>query len=261
MIAQINYVEDTGITPEFWNLASDRNTFEIESVAVDVEDGSLEGNAPTLEREGFALLRHSSSVGDLASPDAALDVYREELRVFVQQVTRADDVRMEQFSPVRRVRPNPDLDFDNCLPAGFAHSDCTKEGIEPMVAWAYGTNRPARPVKRMALFNLWRLLSPAPADVPLAVLDSRTLSKDDIIAGYSHFEDFALQSAFIKHNPAHRWVYYSQMTLDDILVFKQYDSEPDQPGVVAHSAFLAPCPNAVHRVSIEARAMASWFER
>lgn len=262
VIAGINYVEDTDQVPQFSNVDERLNKLPLINCSVKIEDASRSGREATLDREGFTLVTHASSVADPAADDAPLDIYRSELKRLLLELTGADDVRIEKFSPVRRVKPRADIDFHNCLPAGFAHSDCTAAGVDAMVEWAYGADRPDRPIRRMALYNLWRLLSPAPADMPLAVLDWRTLEEADVIPGYSHFNDFSLQSAFVRYNPQHRWVYYSRMRSDQILIFKQFDTATRQPCLVPHCAFAesGSARELVPRVSIEARAMASWFE-
>ena len=64
----------------------------------------------------------------------------------------------------------------------------------------------------------------------------------------------------MRHNPAHRWNYFSGMTRDEALVFKTNDSDPAEPHHIPHSAFDDPnCPaDVAPRASIEMRAVAYW---
>jgi hypothetical protein len=65
-----------------------------------------------------------------------------------------------------------------------------------------------------------------------------------------------LEAFLLRHNPAHRWIYYRDMQLDEVLIFRGYDNLGRRG--VPHSAFDDPrCPpSAAPRVSIEARAYA-----
>ena len=64
-----------------------------------------------------------------------------------------------------------------------------------------------------------------------------------------------------RYNPRHRWCYFPDMTLDEVLVFKTHDSEPGRPGHVPHSAFSDPTcsPGVAPRASTEMRGIAYWF--
>ena len=58
-----------------------------------------------------------------------------------------------------------------------------------------------------------------------------------------------------KYRPDHRWYYFSNMTPDELLVFKGYDSEGPHAMNAMHTAFDNPAagPHAIPRESIEAR--------
>jgi hypothetical protein len=57
-------------------------------------------------------------------------------------------------------------------------------------------------------------------------------------------------------------VYFSKLSSDELLVFKQYDSDKRFPVRVPHTAFLDPScpPDAEPRVSIESRCLLRWFD-
>jgi hypothetical protein len=62
----------------------------------------------------------------------------------------------------------------------------------------------------------------------------------------------------VHHNARHRWLYYRDMQLDEVLVFRGYDNYPTWRAGVPHSAFDdSTCPpGGPPRVSIEARVFA-----
>jgi hypothetical protein len=60
------------------------------------------------------------------------------------------------------------------------------------------------------------------------------------------------------YNPGHHWHYYRNTTIDEVIVFKAYDSDPSRARRVPHSAFTDPtCPADIPtRASVEARGLA-----
>lgn len=260
--AELNYLDDVDVRPQVYNEDFTRNILPLKPVRVMIEDVSAIAPPPELGKEGFALVPHRSVIHDLTGPDPAFEQYRAELKALLETLIDADYIEMANASPVRRSVPAHEADLDNGFPVPIVHGDITAQGVSHMLPWAY-KSAPARPVKRMALFNFWRLLSQGPTDTPLAVCDARTFAKDDIVAGDSHFltDGFTFEAVFVRSNPRHHWCYFSQMTRDDILIFKQFDSDPAFPSQVPHTAFSDPScpPGADPRISLESRAVAYWF--
>jgi hypothetical protein len=121
-------------------------------------------------------------------------------------------------------------------------------------------------VRRFAHYNIWRTFSPPPQDVPLAMCDARTVEPRDLVPADAVFDvagqpEWSFEGLVVRHNAKHRWLYYSSMTRDEVIVFKTNDSSADEPSQVPHSAFDDPtCPPGVPpRASIEMRAAAYWY--
>jgi hypothetical protein len=121
-------------------------------------------------------------------------------------------------------------------------------------------------VRRYAHYNVWRVLTPPPQDIPLAVCDARSVSTSDLvdadlITDTPGTPESSIVLVLLRYSPCHRWSYFSNMDRDEVLVFKSYDSDPDQPRQVPHSAFKNPaCPPGIApRASIEMRATAFWL--
>jgi hypothetical protein len=98
------------------------------------------------------------------------------------------------------------------------------------------------------------------------VCDARTVDPADLMPADAIFDapggpEWAFEGLVVHRNPRHRWVYFSAMTPDEVLVFKTNDSDPDEPHNVPHSAFDDPsCPPGVPpRASIEMRVIAFWL--
>ncbi len=125
--------------------------------------------------------------------------------------------------------------------------------------------------------NLWRALSHPPQDRPLAVCDARSVATQsgafNTLVRVDKVPDAearmkppanvdALPKGWIFHyDPAHRWYYYPRMTLDELLLFKLYDSIEEDPWRCPHAAFTDPSApaDAIPRESYEIRSFV-YFE-
>jgi hypothetical protein len=141
----------------------------------------------------------------------------------------------------------------------FVHSDFTPKGAFQAEARYPAPSRQS--IRRKAMFNMWKLLSPGPTNTPLALCDSSSVRPDDIILGDSNLPDGSkFETAFFRYNKNHRWHYYSDLTAEQLLVFKQSDTDENFPLLVPHTAFNDNSrPPAASRVSIETRCLAIWF--
>lgn len=264
--AVINYSFDGGFRPQIDNDDYTKNAFSLKPAEMTILNGDRLDVAPRLDAEGFACLPHKG-VPDIEVQES-IHAYRDAMGPYMKALTGADEIIMLPFSPIR-VQARDDCEFERPPPADFVHSDYTPPGVhqvapmylsQPMSA----DTAPVRPeAKRHALFNMWKLLSPGPTNRPLALCDYRSITPQDIIPGDSRFpslDGFAFETAFFKCNPAHRWVYFPELTSDRILIFKQGDSDAAFPRMVPHTAFTdTACPaGAAPRISIESRCIALW---
>jgi len=127
---------------------------------------------------------------------------------------------------------------------------------------------------RFRLINLWRNIAPEPvATNPLALCDASLVSPEDLVVFEIHYADRIGENYFAKRSPRHRWFYYPEMTRDEALLIKQWDSRgrlarsggtlPDsddgkEPCTFSfHTAFEDPetPPEAPDRWSIEVRCL------
>ena len=125
---------------------------------------------------------------------------------------------------------------------------------------------------RFAIINLWRNIGPEPvATHPLALCDGQSVNPNDLVVFEIHYQDRIGENYFARHRENHRWFYYPQMTGDEALLIKQWDSagplarsggksaDASDPGAPCtfsfHSAFDDPAtpPDAPDRSSIEVR--------
>jgi len=81
------------------------------------------------------------------------------------------------------------------------------------------------PGGRFAIINVWRnILAEPVATHPLALCDSQTVAPEDLVVFEIHYEDRIGENYFAKASDAHRMYYFPQMTRDEALLIKQWDS-------------------------------------
>lgn len=159
-------------------------------------------------------------------------------------------------------------------PAGDVHVDYWPARAEPMTrAMLAASGMGDFRFRRVMAINLWRVLSPPPQDYPLALCDGRTVGDDEGVRNLmirvdtlpepdaipaEEPDDPALPSASVfPYSAAHEWYYFSDMTPDELLLFKLYDSDRSGTWRVPHTAFHDTSrPNTVPRASIEYRTLA-----
>ena len=110
---------------------------------------------------------------------------------------------------------------------------------------------------RFAQYNIWRAFSGMPQDVPLALCDARSVATDDLILADAIFDvgappHWSFESWIVAHSLTHEWFWFSDLTRDEVLIFKTNDSDPARAHCVPHVAFDHPnCPtDAPPRASI-----------
>jgi hypothetical protein len=180
----------------------------------------------------------------------------------MKEMLGADEIHMHPVAVIRRQASTTIENLDQSIPAGFAHADKTDLGALQIERAFFPA--PAREgVRRTAHFNMWRLLSSSPTPCPLALADARTETLEDVVTGLAFFPsaDLWVDTAFYHPNDHLRWVYFSQLNNQQLLVFKQYDSDKRYPSRVPHTAFNDPsCPaSAAPRVSVECRCIVRWY--
>ena len=127
--------------------------------------------------------------------------------------------------------------------------------------------------KRFAIINVWRNIAESPVlSHPLALCDGQTMSQRDLVVFEVHYDDRIGENYFAKYNPSHQWWYYPEMTRDEVILIKQWDStgvlnpaandsgsarrKPAMPCLFSfHAAFVDPTTpaDAPDRQSIEVR--------
>ena len=87
-------------------------------------------------------------------------------------------------------------------------------------------------MRRSAQYNVWRVLTPPPQDVPLAVCEARSVAAEDFISADAIFDKdgaiaFSFEALLLRYNPKQRWAHFSNMRTDEALMFKTHDTDPE----------------------------------
>jgi hypothetical protein len=254
--ATVNYLGPMTERPRYHAQDHTRDNLVLDPRRVRIDD--VRGESPSLSREGFALVPHKTAVSDFRSEEGQAAAEAEQL---LREQTGADRVVITG-KPILRFAERSPLSgaLFNSTPARFIHID-----VSDPTAEAFALRAEAKPARRFAHYNVWRVLSPPPQDTPLALIDSRSLQQEDLVPADAVFDapgaEWSFEGLLVRHNPRHRWCYFPDMTCDEALVFKTNDSNLCEPHAIAHSAFDDPsCPAGVEpRASVEIRGIAFWY--
>lgn len=251
---------------EFFANDNTRDRMNVRQCGVEIANARAWAQAPSLEVEGFALVPHQSAVTDFRDTAQVEAIHPAEIEALLREVSGADHVEVTGRAILRfGERSGQSGALDNSRPARYVHvdiSDETGQRFNAQIAAPEG-----RKVRRVARYNVWRVLTPPPQDVPLAVCVSGSVAREDLLPAWAMFDRdgaiaFSFEAWVLRHNAAQRWVYFADMTPDEALVFKTHDTDPDHPSHVPHGAFDDPtCPDGVvPRGSVEMRGVAVWYE-
>ncbi len=226
---------------------------------------SARDHAVSIEDDGFELITAPSEIADLLAIHSYQEQYATEMREAILRHVGADDVVITSPGILRFSEAREECgDFDNSRPARFAHID-----ISDATAAIFAERSAPRPGwKRCVAYNLWRAISPAPQDVPLALCSATSTQGDDLIPATAVFDvkgapEWTFEGLTFAYHPKHRWYWYPDMHRDEAILFVTNDSQRGQINAVPHVAFDNPqctgVPGLVPRASIELRANAYWY--
>jgi hypothetical protein len=209
---------------------------------------------PSLDRQGFALVPHTSAVRDYDNEDELLNVGRAEAAEIVRDATGASNVYVFDHT-LRRHAPDAARQ-----PSIRVHNDYTAASARQRVRDFFGDAAASLP---FAFINVWRPIKHAAIDRPLAFLDARSVAPGDLVATELVYPDRRGENYSVTANPRHRWSYFPDVTTDEALLIKCADTRDGVAKFTPHTSFdnpLAP-PDAPPRESVEFRAIAFFPEK
>lgn len=268
--ARIDYLVPTSrINRRFWAPGKEYNTGVYAAHDVIVRNARLHGPF-TLDEHGFCLGRHHTDITDWHRNYGPDTPYAAEVCETAKRLSGADLV----VPMGGMVRTSGQTSAVEQPPAAEAHVDFTQACAERIARNIYQKVQPRGPgFERFIAFSLWRALSPPPQDMPLALCEGRSVRDDEgthntkvdvdeipvgdaLFAPIAGEENMAAATIF-HHSAGHRWWYFPDMTPDEVIFIKFYDSDHRTAWRCPHTAFRdASRPEARERRSIEFRAIA-----
>lgn len=233
---------------------------------VTVHNARLLDPAPTLQSHGFQLVEAPCEL-NLMDTEVVTSGYYEHCREVVQQVTGCYEVRgggheyrngFGGQSGDRGIKPTP-----NGSGGGYGmgiHSDMSA-AVEDAFARIVPDER------HFQSLNIWRSVKPNELvyTAPLAVCDMRSVDPEDIVFGDGTAtgnikQYYKVVDQRVVHSPTQRWYCFPNMTADEVLLFRQYDTREEALNLrtVFHCAVVDPNtpPEAPMRYTIEVRMQA-----
>jgi hypothetical protein len=262
ILAQIPYTLDTGetlVNETFGpNNIRRRSSGTLEWRQVAIHNGRLHTAGFALEKSGFVFLRHQTAVQDFFDPGQIESVYYPEVAKLISAASGA--ARVEVFDHTLRSGDESEREAKLIRePVLWAHNDYTEWSGPQRVRDLFPDEADRLLSRRFAIIQVWRAVNRPIQSNPLAIAEADSVAFEDLLIAERRYPNRVGQTYRLRYSAAHRWFYFPQMTRDEALVFKVYDSEKDgRARFTAHTSFIDPQtpPGAPPRQSIEARALA-----
>lgn len=264
--ATINYLrdpptDDPAVPIKYDAIGQTETTMRLRPIEVTVTDGRPNSANYSLDAEGFMLVPHRTSITDFLDRSQTHEVYPREAGALIRELTGAYDTLATGTNVrfAREQRADYRMSSDH-KPAGFAHADFTPLSAQGFLGLS---NKDPSEYSRWAIYNVWQVWSEPPQDFPLALCDARTVTpqEEDVVQikvdvpGQDVIHNL---STVYQPSPANHWHYFSNMKIDELIVFKGFDSDPQRTQRVPHTAIrnAAIGPEYPTRKSIETRVLA-----
>jgi hypothetical protein len=186
-------------------------------------------------------------------------------------------VRRQAFEKALELSKNApaDQNLGFTVSARFVHVDQSYRGAQQCLEYELADEVEKLSKTRWGIINVWRPIAPIRRE-PLAVCDASTVDEADLIPSEivlpkktenSSFAGVVKGASFESWrcyaNPQHRWYYKSNMTPEEVVFIKCFDSKKDRARRSPHTAFVD--PKTEHdprpRESIEVRCLVFWEDQ
>ncbi len=233
--------------------------FSTESIPSRIADMRSVASGLCIDVHGFELRTWPTGDIDLHDDDDVEARYEPDLVAMLRTMTGADTVAI--FDHTRRSdrvegANNP---AGARRPASRVHVDYTVRSGPQRARDALGeleVDRILGSGGRIVQVNVWRPMTGPVLRAPLALADAASIPASDLVATDQRFPDRVGEIYQLAHGPGHRWYYAPEMTRDEVILIKGWDSLDDgRARFTPHGAFVHPgeTPDMPARESIETR--------
>ncbi|KAK3990389.1 hypothetical protein QBC44DRAFT_239286 [Cladorrhinum sp. PSN332] len=273
----VNYYDDPGDgsqpTPVYVGSTQVTNERPMLPVPITVTDVTGRESDFTLDTHGFQFHTHKTSIDkdDFLDNDDRIikTAYYRECEDLLRAITGATTTKAFDH----KVRDGPaswhSISSNNTQSRGplhRAHVDQSYDGAEIRLRQNFpsdgGRHRQAEELvkRRWQIINIWRPLSNAITQSPLALADATTVPDADLLpAGIIYTKTgHRNESWTVKHGPGHKWYFKYRQTPEEITLIKCFDSDTRQTARrTPHCAVEDPDePPGKSRQSVEVRLLA-----
>lgn len=261
--AKFNYVRDNGVPairyidwPEMAHKAVEP-VYELHEMPV--QNGRPLRDTFDLDTHGFVFADHVTQMKDFTDEGERQRVYNAEVQALIKKHSGVTAVHV--FDHTLRVSDEALQKKMNARPTvKGVHNDYTEGSAPVRLREVLGDAEAERRLnKRWAIIQVWRPIRGNVLRDPLGICDGRSIPRQGFIRVERRYKYRTGEVYHIAHHPAHVWFYFPEMTRNEALVFKVFDSDASKPSrFTAHSAFDDPSTpaGAPSRESIETRCFA-----
>lgn len=213
----------------------------------------------SIDENGFGVHDFHTEHKDWVDEDEVKSSFYPQVVEFLKKTTGAKRVLV--FDHTIRTKANAakkltqETNTTQRSPVMLVHCDYTNESAPLRVKQLLPEDADTLLKNRVAFINVWKPINNPVEERPLAMCDVNTSSESDFFKLFLRYRDRTGENYVMRHNKGHKWYYYPNMTPEQVILLKTYDSEPNVARFVGHSAFEDPNtkPNARTRESIEIR--------
>lgn len=230
-----------------------------ESRKVEVANGRFCQEKFSVGANGFELIKFASELTNVRDIDAVRRIFRPEAEQILKRLTGASRVLM--FNHIVRDSSEAPLG-DHFAAPRFCHVGHDQATYESIIRTCLSPGEAdALLGRRWAAYSMWKPMASV-KNLPLAVCDARTVFEENLVPndqGADASVPLQQKSGLgVTFNSKQRWYYFPDMTAEEALVLKIWDTDIDLPQWVAHSAFVDPTSksDANPRVVLDGRFIA-----
>ena len=232
--------------------ASEKGAYETRSVKMQ----NARSMETSLDREGFLLANQQTRVTDFFSDTEITSIYEKEIKSLLIDITGAK--RVEIFDHTRRASSiETQRQHGIREPAATIHNDYDDESGRRRLRDFFPQEAEALAQNRFGIINIWRSMNGPVSNFPLALCDASSVADEDLVSVPRVSRDRVGTVQMTTFNPSHRWCYYPHMQMNEVLLFKVYDSANDgRARFTPHTSFEDPSikdATSADRQSIETR--------
>ncbi len=233
----------------------------------------------TWQKHGFELRSMPSKVDRWDDEDQIVERHYPEMTEMAMEETGCDAVIF--YPAIVRGPEQQAAGLADRAPIETAHSDYTERYqammrtpghpyisiLKPSMTAAKVTSADLANASRILTLQMWRNIGDPRPDRPIAFCDATTVGREELtsylVEEYgglpTQFESFLLLPPG-EGTKKRRWFTFPEMTADEVVLFRAYDSERAQSGEpfwTPHTAFVDPTvdDDAPRRASVETRAI------